>query len=203
MSDPKDNIEQQLEEYLAGQSELSSVYAKAPTETVSEKISKDIRQMAVQELEKNEKSSGWYVPLSLAAAIALSVTVYLLVKNQPVVDPTEQIAKQEQTDLIKEKQIAVDATDSKQKELQVVQQKQQTVPDNLQDLLQSTSRRGEKANEEYPSSAELAGWKPERWAKTVWQLEKDQNMLLADRYRKDFVKYHPKVDLQELIDRLH
>lgn len=79
MSDQKRTPEQELEQHLAGQSELAQIYAGGDEPTTSARLDDKIRQLAREQLQaKNERPAENWFPVSMAAAVLLSVTIVFI-----------------------------------------------------------------------------------------------------------------------------
>lgn len=87
MTDKSSKSGDELESYLEGKSALSRNYADASKENVPEHLDLAILAMAREDLKSRSKpvsspfTTDWRVPLSLAAVVVLSVTVFINVQN--------------------------------------------------------------------------------------------------------------------------
>ncbi|MGH8560966.1 MAG: hypothetical protein ACRES4_03290, partial [Nevskiales bacterium] len=89
-SEPRD---QELEDYLAGKSEVSRLYREAPADVPPPELDAKIRAVARRELAA--RRPRWMMPLSAAAVLMLSVGVLLRMQQEGVTSiPVEEAATQ-------------------------------------------------------------------------------------------------------------
>ena len=87
MADDDKKIDQELEDFLEGRSEISRVYPQASSENVPEEVDEAVLNMARDSVRGGSSnivvpfSGSWKVPMSLAAVLVLSVTVVLKMEN--------------------------------------------------------------------------------------------------------------------------
>ena len=90
MSEPRD---QELEDYLAGKSEISRLYRQAPAELPSPEL--DAQICAAARIGLTPRRPRWMMPLSAAAVLMLSVGVLLRMQQEGVTPvPVEKTATQ-------------------------------------------------------------------------------------------------------------
>lgn len=174
--------------------ELSAIYADAEKVTVRDEISSKIKKMARDELVLSQKKHHrWYIPMSMAAAIALSVSLYMYNQPSQIKEPIPMTAESTVAPST-EKKIEIVKVSPKAPETE-------SIPSHISELLQSTGKRSEDELD-YPSSDELKSWPLKTWASKIKQLQQSGKKEMASRYRKDFAKYHPKQDIDKLIEQL-
>ena len=154
MNNKPNESDPELDMYLAGKSGLSDIYAASKNETVPEELSERIRNIARQELANEKKSRNWYIPLSLAASIILSITILTINSRSPdnrIDSPlVEHIpAKRQDNKLAVTKPKSTPDTN-----LATNKPQQPAIPQHIRDLVQPTAKRSSTIHD-YPHTDEL------------------------------------------------
>lgn len=96
MSDKEDITEQDIEHYLEGKDEVSSLYAQSKSLKAPDHLEFSIKRMAREAQQQSGShpvgnKNAWFVPLSIAATIVITVTLVLFLDTQKE-DESKRIA---------------------------------------------------------------------------------------------------------------
>ena len=98
MTDEGKKADKELDEFLKGTSELSSLYRDASNEVVPAHLDDAVLRLAREDVDQSNRtvlspfSGNWKVPASLAAVLVLSVTVILKMENSGPLTVENEIA---------------------------------------------------------------------------------------------------------------
>ena len=205
MSDKDKITDQDIEHYLQGKDELSSIYSESKGLNAPEHLELKIKHMAQDAEQQSNNKNNWFLPLSLAATIILTITITFLFENKEIEDSnlvvenrinTQQksVSVVEKTKSPKKNTMTNTETSAQKKKEQIANKEDDfELPPHLKDMVQPTHAGSEK---ELPPAEILKNWTKKQWQQQIIELQKSGNTKLADKYIQQFSKYFPEQNIE-------
>jgi len=208
MKDEKKSDDKHINDYLDGNSDLSSIYSKGDNSASPKHLDKLIKNLARDEATPQDtfrnKHNNWYIPASIAAMLLISLFIIIKPQHNPQHNDTkEQVAATDATKNNQELSTVQRETNSKQTLQQVkvkplvtkntpekmaTKTKEFELPSELQQLLQNTNA---STPNQLPPDEILKTWSQVQWQKQIQNLQMEKKDELATKYIKKFYYFNP------------
>ena len=202
----KDKItDQNIEHYLQGKDELSSIYSESKGLNAPEQLEHKIKRMAQDAEQQSSNKKNWFIPLSIAATIILTMTITFLfdikdieesnlVVENKINTQQESLSVVQKTELPKKTNTTKIETSRQKKKEQIANKDNNfELPPHLKDMVQPTHAGSDK---ELPPAEILKNWTIKQWQQQIIELQKSGNTKLANKYIQQFSKYFPEQNIE-------